>query len=243
MFTPKNIIVHHSGGTDFNPMQDSSNYTVQQCNTDHKNRFKGLPSSLGWWVGYHYFIDKAGNVTQTRKDTEEGTHCIGYNNHPGNSESTYSVGICLAGNFDATLPTEAQIKSLTSLMASLVAKYNIPLANIVPHRTHANKTCYGKRLSDKWAADLLKVGSPKKYECVKGTVGGIIPEIQTFLRTNKYELTNFTPLIYDEAMCQAVLYFQLKNKLAPEDELATLRGEKIGPKTATALLKLINPVP
>ena len=75
----KNIIVHHAGGTDSNPLQDSSNYTVAMCNNDHKARFNML-SSLGSYVGYHYFIDKAGVVTQTRADTEEGAHCVGYNN-------------------------------------------------------------------------------------------------------------------------------------------------------------------
>lgn len=154
----RNIIVHHSGGTDAQPLADSSNYTVQQCNSDHSIRFN-MKSSLGWFVGYHYFIDKFGKITQTRKDTEEGAHCKGYNNtayDKVNFPNNLSIGICLAGNFDAFMPTQAQINALKSLLEQKVKEYNIPIKNIVPHRKYANKTCYGKRLNDTWAQSLLR---------------------------------------------------------------------------------------
>lgn len=153
----KNIIVHHSGGVDANPLQDSSNYTVKQCDNDHKERFKML-SSLGYFVAYHYFIDKAGIVTQTRVDTEEGAHCRGYNNSAydkKNFPDRLSIGICMAGNFDATLPTPKQVESLTALLKKKVKEYNIDPKNIVPHRKYATKTCYGTKLSDTWASELV----------------------------------------------------------------------------------------
>lgn len=143
----KYIIVHHSGGTDAQPLADSSGYTVKQCDADHKVRFN-MKSSLGWYVGYTYFIDKNGVVTQTRKDGEEGAHTVRYNKN--------SIGICLAGNFDAFQPTEKQIKALTKLLKEKSAEHNVPLDKIVPHRTYANKSCYGKLLSDTWAADLIR---------------------------------------------------------------------------------------
>lgn len=154
----KNIIVHHAGGTDANPMQDSSGYTLAQCNSDHKARF-GMKSSLGYWVGYHYFIDKAGKVTQTRKDAEEGAHCVGYNNtayDKYNHPDRLSIGICLAGNFDATRPTAAQTDALVSLMQAKVREYGIDPKNIVPHRAHAKKSCYGNLLPESWARSLLE---------------------------------------------------------------------------------------
>lgn len=146
MATPKYIIVHHAGGTDSAPLADSSNYTLAQCNADHKARFNML-SSLGYYVGYTYFIDKLGHVTQTRKDGEVGAHTIGRNQD--------SIGICLAGNFDAFQPTAAQIQSLKTLMAAKVAAFSIPLENIYPHRHFATKSCYGKLLADDWARKLL----------------------------------------------------------------------------------------
>lgn len=158
MNTPKYLIVHHTGGSDANPLQDSSNYTVDQCNIDHKARFNFI-STLGWYVGYQYYIDKSGKITQCRSDTEEGAHTIGYN--------TQSIGICLAGNFDLTLPLDPQIVSLKQILKDKSGLYSIPLLNIVPHRAFAVKTCYGKRLSDDWARNLLGVSTPSKEEIKK----------------------------------------------------------------------------
>ena len=158
----KNLIIHHSGGTDSNPLQDSSHYTLQQCNADHKTRFN-MKSSLGWYIGYHYFIDINGIVTQTRKDTEEGAHCKGYNNTAYdrvNFPQNLSIGICLAGNFDATLPNEKQIASLKNLLQLKTKEYSIALSNIRPHRHFAKKSCYGNKLSDTWASELLSTATP-----------------------------------------------------------------------------------
>ncbi len=142
------IICHHSGGSDSNPLQDSSNYTVKQCDKDHKERF-GMKSSLGWYVGYQYFIDKAGVLTQCRSDLEEGAHTVGYNKN--------SIGVCLAGNFDLTLPTTAQIQTLKELLNYKKSQYSIDLKNIVPHRKFCAKTCFGRRLADDWAQSLVTV--------------------------------------------------------------------------------------
>jgi hypothetical protein len=148
MNNPKYIIVHHSGGTDANPLQDSSNYTFEMCNRDHQARFD-FKSTLGYYVGYHYFVDKYGMMTQARADNEEGAHCIGKN--------TESIGICLAGNFDLTVPTESQVTTLKNFLNQKTKEYNIPPENVVPHRAFATKTCYGKRLEDNWARNLLVV--------------------------------------------------------------------------------------
>lgn len=142
----KYLVIHHTGGTDANPKQDSSGYTVTQCNNDHKIRFN-MKSSLGWYVGYQYFIDKKGVVTQCRLDTEEGAHTVGKNKS--------SIGICLAGNFDVTYPTKEQVISLTKLLTTKVKEYNILVTNVVPHRTFAKKTCYGKLLANDWAQKLI----------------------------------------------------------------------------------------
>lgn len=144
---PTKIIIHHSGGTDTDPMADSSNYTVAMCNRDHKARFNFI-SSLGWYVGYQYIIEKDGAVTQCRKDTEEGAHTVGYNKG--------SIGVMLSGNFDATLPTDAQKKALTLLLKNKMKEWGISKENIVPHRTFAAKTCYGKLLADDWGRKLVE---------------------------------------------------------------------------------------
>lgn len=145
---PEWLIIHHTGGTDANPLTDTSHHTFEIVDYYHKGLWS-FKSSLGHYIGYHYFIEKDGKITQGRADQDEGAHTKGMN--------LKSLGICLAGNFDLTLPTEAQITALTELLKELSIKYSIPVANIVPHRKFANKTCYGNKLANDWAANLVKV--------------------------------------------------------------------------------------
>lgn len=140
MNTPKFLIVHHTGGTDANPLADTSNHTAAQVDAWHKAK--------GWdGIGYNWYIEKSGKLKKGRDETKTGAHAIGYNDK--------SIGICLAGNFDATLPTQEQINTLRKLLVEKMAQYNIPKENVVPHRKFANKTCYGRKLSDDWARSLI----------------------------------------------------------------------------------------
>lgn len=164
------IIVHHTGGTDANPKADSSNYTVKQCDVDHKARGFGK-SKLGYHVGYTFFIDKQGVVTQTREVGEEGAHTVGKN--------TTSIGICLAGNFDVTLPTGPQVASLRELLLKYSKSLNISPDKIVPHRNFASKSCYGSQLPERWARELLKTGeTPKKSrEEIKKEIHALVDQL------------------------------------------------------------------
>lgn len=156
---PKMIIVHHTGGTDKNPLADTSNHTLAIIRESHKARGFYDPASKES-VGYHWFIDKKGNVAQGRPECRNGAHTTGYN--------TKSIGICLAGNFDATLPTESQIQALTTLLKEVMKRYSIPASEIYPHRKFTQKTCCGLRLSDTWASELAVKDSVKNTTVVLG---------------------------------------------------------------------------
>lgn len=146
MNIPEYLVVHHTGGTDRDPLANTSNHKFETVDGWHRHLWN-FRSSLGHYIGYHYFIDKTGKATQGRADNEEGAHTKGMNRR--------SIGICLAGNFDATIPTKEQEETLRLLLKRLAKKYNIPKGNIVPHRRFANKSCFGRRLTDTWASDLL----------------------------------------------------------------------------------------
>lgn len=170
----KYLIVHHTGGSDANPLSDSSNQTFEVVNAYHRDtRDKngdylyhyGRPSSLGYYLAYHYYIDKQGKVTTARIDSEKGYHTIGYND--------VSLGICLAGNFDATFPTEAQIDSLKTLLKTLLKKHVLPKTAIVPHRTFAKKSCYGRHLPDTWAQNLIQDEVDTVQVCTSVPVGKV----------------------------------------------------------------------
>lgn len=143
---PQLLIIHHTGGTDANPKEDTSHHTFEVVNEWHKKLWN-FKSSLGFYIGYHYFIDKSGKVTQGRADTDEGAHTVGKN--------LTSLGICLAGNFDVTKPTKEQVEALKTLLKAKLTQYGLLKEAVVPHRKYANKSCYGKLLSDTWAKDLL----------------------------------------------------------------------------------------
>jgi len=125
MNVPRWIVVHHTGGTKNDPLANTSHHTFDIVNYHHKQLWN-FRSSLGHYIGYHYFIDATGKVTQGRADYDEGAHTRGYNRS--------SIGICLAGNFDSTVPTVAQEKALKRLLLQLTEKHNIPKSAVVPHR-------------------------------------------------------------------------------------------------------------
>jgi len=149
---PEYLIVHHTGGTEANPFFDTSHHTMETIDAYHK--------SLGWdGIGYNWFIEKDGKIRKGRSEEKIGAHTKGYNDK--------SVGVCLAGNFDATIPTLEQIKSLIVVMNDIKNRYKIPIEKIVPHREFANKTCYGRRLADDWAQSLLAPITQKDIILVK----------------------------------------------------------------------------
>lgn len=164
--TPEYIILHHTGGTDANPLTDTSHHTFEIVNEWHRQKWN-FPSQLSKsgemakiinhphsYIGYQYLITKDGTIHRGRLDTEEGAHTIGQNKN--------SVGIALAGNFDRPLtwpnnkPTKEQIDSLRVLLTNLVVKYQIPIKKILPHRNFAKyKSCFGNNLPDTFGQDIL----------------------------------------------------------------------------------------
>lgn len=123
---PNQITIHHSAS--------GPNTTVAQINEWHKARDFTL-SKLGYYVGYHYVIDKNGAIIQTRKDWEMGCHSI-----PNDGK----IGICLIGNFVDTDPTPSQITSLTALVEGLKKSYN--LSKVLGHRDCSRTECPGDNL-------------------------------------------------------------------------------------------------
>lgn len=149
MNTPKVIIVHHSGGTDANPLADTSNQTFEIIRDYH--------ISKGWGdIGYNWLIEKSGKICKGRDETIDGAHTIGMNSQ--------SIGICLVGNFDLTVPTKEQEESLKIVCKDLVTRYPVLKDQIFPHRKYAQKSCYGKNLSDDWARLLVE---EKKEEVIE----------------------------------------------------------------------------
>jgi len=162
------INIHHTAMYAKND-SDAQFSAVDQA---HKKRWEGkTKSSLGYYGGYHYLIERNGEVKQYRKDSEVGAH---------NDKSLMNyraIGICLAGNMSEQMLTEAQIKALVELVETKKKEYGIVDENIQPHRHYKGTQCPGNNLPDKvW--DYIKEQAEKLVEYVE-------PSIVTWHKNNK----------------------------------------------------------
>ena len=138
---PTYAILHHTADT-------STGAQLRKVDEYHKLRFD-MRSALGYWVGYHYFIERDGAVTQTRKDNEEGAHTKGLN--------LESLGICLAGNFDFEVPTEAQLNALLRLQENLAVAYGVSDFPVAYHFKYSDTHCPGLYFQgEEWRRLLLQ---------------------------------------------------------------------------------------
>jgi len=138
----KYIILHHT-------LTNRDKTTFQAVDNYHRNLWN-KKSSLGYYLGYHYFINFQGKVYQARNDWEIGIHCYQDN------KNLDSIGICLAGNFDQEKPSQKQLNSLKKLVQDLIDKYNIVFNNLKFHRDYANyKSCPGNNIKNDFYYNLL----------------------------------------------------------------------------------------
>lgn len=135
-------VIHH---TEVSAQINS--HQLNSVNEYHRERFMDK-SLLGWWVGYNWFCDVDGTLTQTRMAGEKTAAQLAHN---FDSES-----ICFAGNFNKDLPTEAQIKVLRQWIL------NRPNLKIIFHRDLAYRDCPGKKFTRKWLElALRRIGGDK----------------------------------------------------------------------------------
>lgn len=95
------IVLHHA---------DAKHCTIYNVHNWHL--------ANGWTgCGYHYFVNKRGEVYQGRPDDVIGSHAKGYN--------STSIGICFEGDFEKEVPTQEQINTGLELVNYLKQKYNV----------------------------------------------------------------------------------------------------------------------
>jgi N-acetyl-anhydromuramyl-L-alanine amidase AmpD len=137
---PEMIICHHSGGTDANPLADTSHHTAEMMESWHLSK--------GWdGLGYTYVIHKDGAVWRGRPEHRSGAHTVNYNSK--------SIGIVLAGNFDATYPTKEQEMSFMELYKDIITRHpQLTTDNIKYHRDFAKKTCPGNNIKPDYFKNL-----------------------------------------------------------------------------------------
>lgn len=111
------IILHHA---------DSSRCSVEDIDRWHKAR--------GWCkIGYHFFVNKKGEIYRGREESSVGAHAYGSNYE--------SIGICAEGKYMSEKMPEEQQKAIIELINYLKNKYHI---NIVQkHKDVCDTSCPG----------------------------------------------------------------------------------------------------
>ena len=138
--TVNSIALHHTAVSRFEA-------TSQLNAVDRYHKESGYnKSSLGYYVGYNYFCDVDGTITQTREIGEETMAQLGHNCIGGSC----AISICTAGDFNRELPADEQILFLRGLLTELrLIKY--PNTPVVGHRDlQADRTCPGALLTQEY---------------------------------------------------------------------------------------------
>lgn len=106
---------------------------------------------LGWpGIGYHYVIDRKGQVYKCHSAAVVSYHASGAN--------SCSIGVCLVGNLDVQRPTESQRAALVELLQELMSAYHIPAAHVIGHREvpGTRKSCPGTNIDMDSIREALK---------------------------------------------------------------------------------------
>ncbi|MCO5243779.1 MAG: N-acetylmuramoyl-L-alanine amidase [Anaerolineae bacterium] len=106
------ICIHHSAAPATIPIENVAEYHVKD---------RGWPG-----IGYHYYIKPDGATYQTNR-----METISYQVSDNNS---YTLGVCVAGDFTYQPPPDTQVDAAARLVAWLMQELDIPDANIMGHK-------------------------------------------------------------------------------------------------------------
>jgi hypothetical protein len=117
----------------------------------------------GWGdIGYHFLMDKAGNVYQGREleaapGVIDGPYTLG--SHVENNNTAAGIGICVLGDYECAevFPTERQ-EALEKALSAIACRYKLTSSTVSYHQARAttNPTeCPGSNVIPK-APDIIK---------------------------------------------------------------------------------------
>lgn len=145
MNTPRRITVHHEGKEFFGTTLDDTLRQVRNIQDYHQRGRKWAD------IGYHFIIDRLGNIIEARDLKYQGAHA-GEKNKRGESPNAGNIGISLLGNYDVQKTTPAQDRALRDLISYLRKRYGIQSSELYTHNEIRQKFgtgstgCPGKNL-------------------------------------------------------------------------------------------------
>ena len=138
---PEGIVIHHSATQPENQALE----TAATINAMHRRRgFWKLYRGRIYHIGYHYVIRVNGTIERGRPELCPGRHTRSWQHNRW-------LGICVIGWFDPCWPNKvyhrprpAQMANLIKLCNELMARYDIDLDHILPHREVNPTECPGR---------------------------------------------------------------------------------------------------
>jgi len=136
----RSITIHHEGMPDM-PVH----FTDRRSTIDRLELVRRSHMNRGWGdIGYHYIIDRAGNVWQARPLDYQGAHVRDHNAH--------NIGVMLLGNFEIQHPSDAQVRAMRQFVRQLSDEHGVPSRRIHTHQELAPTSCPGRHLQPKIAS-------------------------------------------------------------------------------------------
>ncbi len=144
----------------------------------------------------HYFADE-NEVYQSVKESDTAWHCGGKTYKHATCRNHNSLGVELCSRKDSAGKyyfKDATVNNAVTLVKSLMAKYSVPIANVIRHYDVTGKNCPAPFVEDesKWKAfkqkligdDEVTLGEAKAIVKKKA---GLSDETIAFLSAYKYE--------------------------------------------------------
>ncbi|MEU6858819.1 N-acetylmuramoyl-L-alanine amidase [Glycomyces sp. NPDC046736] len=132
----KGFVVHHSAA--------SADQTVKAIQGYHMD-------TNGWSdIGYNFLVDKAGKIYMGRGWLGVGAHAANHN--------TATVGVCVIGNYESGLPTDAALDAVAWLYQEACKRKGSALT-VYGHRDLGSTACPGGSLHS-WAKSKLAGHKP-----------------------------------------------------------------------------------
>jgi len=126
---PNKVILHCSA----TPDSPAPKYSVDDIDGWHRERGFDM-------IGYHYYIDRAGEVFRGRADNHVGAHCKGYNQG--------SLGVCYEGT---RFPTPQQWLAIMNLYRTIKSVHGIEY-----YAWHCHNEFTPKKVCPGFQAEILQ---------------------------------------------------------------------------------------
>lgn len=155
------VVVHHSV---YKPANNPTELKAQAKLFDGWHKSKSwaekikTPGEFGYqYVEYHYLLGLDGSLLQVQ-DEKYVLYHSGDNFRGVNSFNLHGVAVCLTGNYETDVPTEAQMKTLVALVRDVQKRYGIDALVRGHKQTSQSATaCPGKNIGTNTSGWLKQV--------------------------------------------------------------------------------------